>query len=83
MLKKENDPKVKEVLDAMTRSMLKKMLSPVFENLKEALERNEINYINSIIRLFNHGGIPENEAEEAKAKQDRKIYSGGGSAEDH
>jgi len=83
VLKKENDPKVKEVLDAMTRSILKKMLSPVFENLKGALERNETNYINFTIRLFNHGGIPENEAEEAKAKQDHKGYSGGDSAEGH
>ncbi|AEB95960.1 glutamyl-tRNA reductase [Metallosphaera cuprina] len=70
------DPKTKEVLDAMTRSMIKKIFSPMFENLRRAVESNEVNHINLAVSLFSYGGISEDKAKEVKAEQEHKGFSG-------
>ncbi|WP_252896590.1 hypothetical protein [Metallosphaera hakonensis] len=69
----------KEVLDAMTRSMIKKIFSPMFANLKTAVEANEVNYINLATSLFSHGWLSKDKAEEIKAEQNRKRLGGGDS----
>ncbi|MEM3213951.1 MAG: glutamyl-tRNA reductase, partial [Metallosphaera sp.] len=66
----------KEVLDAMTRSMIKKIFSPMFENLRRAVESNEVNHINLAVSLFSYGGISEDKAKEVKAEQEHKGFSG-------
>ncbi|QKQ99968.1 glutamyl-tRNA reductase [Metallosphaera tengchongensis] len=68
------DSKTREILDAMSRSMNKKTFSPLFENLKRATERGEINYINLVTSLFTHEGISQSKTKEIKTEQEYKGH---------
>ncbi|MCG3109406.1 Glutamyl-tRNA reductase [Metallosphaera sp. J1] len=77
----DNSQETRDVLDAMTRSMIKKIFSPMFQNMRRAVENNEINYINLATSLFTHGGISQDKTEKVKAEQEYKGRSSGDEAE--
>ncbi|MBW9140654.1 MAG: glutamyl-tRNA reductase [Candidatus Aramenus sp.] len=67
--KKLNDNNKEEILNAMTKSMIKKIFSPLLMKIRLALENNDINYINFILELFNNGKLPDVKTEEVKEQQ--------------
>ena len=73
----DDSEETREVLEAMTRSMIKKIFSPMFQNLRRAVENNEINYINLATSLLTHGGISQDKTKEIKTEQEYKGRSSG------
>ena len=65
ILKHINDKEeIKNILDKMTNSMLKKIFSPVFENIRK---NEEIaNYINQAFEILDNGNISNLKAKETK-----------------
>ncbi len=73
-LKELNGDNAEEVLNAMTKSMIKKMFYPLLSKIKEAVRNNETNYINLIMELFNNGELPNSKTKEIEEKQVNKRY---------
>ena len=73
-LKELNGDNAEEVLDAMTKSMIKKMFFPMLSKIKDAVRNNETNYINLIMELFNNGKLPNSKTKEIEEKQVNKRY---------
>ncbi len=65
-VRKINDNNAQEILDAMTKSMIKRMFSPLLDKIRIALENGDTNYINYILELFNNGKLPDIKTEEIK-----------------
>ncbi|AAK40526.1 glutamyl-tRNA reductase [Saccharolobus solfataricus] len=66
-----NDQQAKEILDLMTRSIIKKSFQPLFDNIRSLIfnGENSINYINFLIDIFKDGNISGFETEKIKEKQ--------------
>ncbi|MCY0873397.1 MAG: glutamyl-tRNA reductase, partial [Acidianus infernus] len=73
-LKELNGDNAEEVLNAMTKSMVKKMFYPLLSKIKEAVRNNETNYINLILELFNNGKLSDSKTKEIEEKQVNKRY---------
>ncbi|BDC19087.1 glutamyl-tRNA reductase [Acidianus sp. HS-5] len=73
-LKELNGDNAEEVLNAMTKSMIKKMFYPLLSKIKEAVRNNETNYINLIMELFNDGKLSDGKTKEIEEKQVNKRY---------
>lgn len=60
----DDKEEIKNIMDKMTNSMLKKIFSPLFENIR----RNEdmANYISNIIEILSNGNISNFKTEETK-----------------
>lgn len=71
-----NNESVNEILDAMTRSMIKKIFSPMLSKIKDYVKTDEKNYINLILELFNYGELSSTETKKIKEEQ---ISKGSGS----
>jgi Glutamyl-tRNA reductase len=72
-----NNQQVKEILDLMTRSIIKKSFQPLFDNVRSLVfdGENSINYINFLIDIFKDGNIPIFETKKIKKKQISKRSS--------
>ncbi|MEM0373792.1 MAG: glutamyl-tRNA reductase [Sulfolobaceae archaeon] len=67
--KAKNEEEIFRVIDLMSRSIIKKSFSPLYNNVKRLIESGELNYINLILEFFNNGTISNFKAEEAKKEQ--------------
>jgi len=65
-IRKISDNNAQEILDAMTKSMIKKIFAPLLDKIRIALENGDTNYINYILELFNNGKLPDIKTEEIK-----------------
>ncbi|AWR97346.1 glutamyl-tRNA reductase [Acidianus sulfidivorans JP7] len=72
---RKNNEDVDEILDAMSKSMIKKIFSPMLLKIKDYIKTDEKNYINFILELFNYGKLPDNETKEIKKEQINKRSS--------
>ncbi|QGA67837.1 glutamyl-tRNA reductase [Sulfolobus sp. E11-6] len=72
-----NNQQVKEILDLMTRSIIKKSFQPLFDNVRSLIfnEKDAINYINFLIDIFKDGNIPSFETKKIKENQISKGSS--------
>ncbi|BAB65173.1 glutamyl-tRNA reductase [Sulfurisphaera tokodaii] len=67
ILKHANDKEeIKNIIDKMTNSMLKKIFSPLFETVRK--NEDMANYINNIFEILSNGNISNSKTEEAKEK---------------
>ncbi|MEM4884204.1 MAG: glutamyl-tRNA reductase, partial [Saccharolobus sp.] len=66
-----------EILNLMTRSMIKKIFQPVFENIRNGIfnKDDSINYINFLVDIFKDGTISNLETQKVKEKQADKGSS--------
>ncbi|MEM1599512.1 MAG: glutamyl-tRNA reductase [Sulfolobaceae archaeon] len=66
-----------EILNLMTRSMIKKIFQPVFENIRNGIfnKDDSINYINFLVDIFKDGTISNLETQKIKEKQADKGSS--------
>lgn len=62
----DDKEEIKNILEKMTNSMLKKIFSPVFENIR----KNEAiaNYINEAFEILDNGSIPDSKTEKNEKK---------------
>jgi len=67
---------VEEVLDVMSKSIVNKGLEPLINNIKVMVEKDERNYINFLIDLFNHGYIPDSKTKETEEQEASKGSHG-------
>lgn len=61
---KENEDEIKEILNRMTNSMLKKIFSPLFDSLRK--DNGVANYINNLIEILNNGNLPNSQTEKTQ-----------------
>jgi glutamyl-tRNA reductase len=59
-----------EIVDLMSKSMIKKIFEPLFSNVKDIVFNggDSINYINFLVNIFKDGNIPSNKTEKIKEK---------------
>ena len=62
----DDKEEIKSILDKMTNSMLKKIFSPVFENIRK--NEDVANYINQIFEILDNGNISNSKTKEIEKK---------------
>ncbi|ARM75990.1 glutamyl-tRNA reductase [Acidianus manzaensis] len=72
-----NEDDINEILDAMTKSMIKKIFSPMLLKIKDYIREDEKNYINLVLELFNYDKLPSNETKTIKKEQINKRSNSG------
>ncbi|WP_338599783.1 glutamyl-tRNA reductase [Sulfolobus tengchongensis] len=65
------DQRMKEIIDLMSKSMIKKSFQPLFDNIKNLMfnETDSINYINFLIDIFKDGDISYPKTKKIEEKQ--------------
>lgn len=70
-----NPEEVNEILDAMSRSMIKKIFSPMLMRIRDYVKNDEKDYINLVLEIFNYGKLSDIKTKEIEEKQANKRFS--------
>ncbi|BFH73238.1 glutamyl-tRNA reductase [Sulfurisphaera javensis] len=62
----DNKEEIKNIIDRMTNSMLKKIFSPLFENIRK--NEDMANYISNIFEILSNGNISDPKTEKTEKK---------------
>jgi glutamyl-tRNA reductase len=68
IMKANSIEEIKEILDLMSKSMIKKMFEPVYSNIREMVKKGEFKNINLILEIYSNDTISDIKTQKIKAK---------------